>query len=189
MQSAFDEGMLVFAVFCEVLLFDAARIGADAHRDAMALYAVGDRTYPVVPADIAGVYAHLVAAVFDGGDGEFIGKMYVRHEGDVYCVPDRAYSTGVGIVENGDAHYVAPRLFEGEYLRDGADDVGRLGGAHGLYFYAVTAAYEHTAAIYGFCLSFHIIKKLKAVCTAFEKVMFCCRRFTFCRPSFFAALP
>ena len=73
--------------------------------------------------------------------------------------------------------------------RDGAADVGRLGGAHGLYFYAVTAAYEHAAAIYGFCLSFHTIKKLKAVCTAFEKVMFCCRRFTFCRPSFFAALP
>ena len=46
--------------------------------------------------------------------------------------------------------------FERGYLRDGGGDVGRLGRAHGLYFYACAAAYLHAADAHLFCVSAHI---------------------------------
>ena len=85
------------AVFGEDILLYRAGVHADAHRDMMRLDAVRQNTHVLFAADVAGVDAQLMDAVFHRLDGELVIKMDVGDQRNGAGVHQRAHRVGAGM--------------------------------------------------------------------------------------------
>ena len=70
-------------VLREDLLFERTGIYADSDRDSALTAGVGDRLYPVVGADVAGVDADFINSRGACLESQFVIEMYVRDNGSL----------------------------------------------------------------------------------------------------------
>ena len=111
--------------------------------------------YFLFPADIAGIYAHLVGAVFDGGHRQRGRKMNIRHERQRNALLYGPHRRRVRLVGYRRAHDFAARLFQRVDLPYGSLDVRRLRRRHRLDLHAGAAADLYPADKYPFRASAH----------------------------------
>ena len=147
-ERAFHQRLRASAVFFQKTLFDAARVGANAHGDVMGADTVRHEADLLLPADVAGIEAHLVRAAFDGEHGKFRRKMDVRHHGQRGAFRDGADGARIPFVPYGDADDLAARLAEPTNLRERGGHVAGGRGGHRLYAHGRAAAQGNAADQY-----------------------------------------
>ena len=122
----------------------------------MRLDTVGNRLYLTFAANVAGVYAHLVAPAFDCRNGKFIRKMYIRYNGQFTFAFKFGNCARVAFVKHGNPHDFTARRAERVYLRGRCRYIGSFMRAHRLNFNAFGTADFNAAYAYDFGFSsFH----------------------------------
>ena len=127
------------------ILLNRPGVHADANRDVVRL--CRRRQFPDVrfAADVAGIDAQLVDAVFRRGNGKAVVEVDIRHQRHGRTVHQRADGAGAILVVHADAHDVAARFRQGANLRKRRLCVARVGVRHGLHPDRVVSAQRQVA--------------------------------------------
>ena len=127
------------------ILLNRPGVHTDANRDVVRL--CRRRQFPNVrfAADIAGIDAQLVDAVFRRGNGKAVVEMDIRHQRHGRAVHQRADGAGAILVVHADAHDVAARFRQGANLPKRRLCVARVGVRHGLHPDRVVSAQRQVA--------------------------------------------
>ncbi len=120
------------AVFGQNVLFQGTGVHPDTDGDMVALQTVRHQLHLVLPADVAGVDAELVDAVFQRPDGQTVVKMDVCAQGHRALVHQRPHRLHAVLVIHRHPHQLGPGLRQTLNLGQGRLRVLRPRVGHGL---------------------------------------------------------
>ena len=144
------------AVFGQDILLHRAGVHANAHRNVMGLHTVGENTHVLLSADVAGVNAQFVNAVFHRLDGELVIKMNVGDQRNGAPVHQRAHRFGACLVVNGYANDIRARHRQRADLGERRLHVRRVRIGHRLYADRRAPADEDVSGLDLPCLCAHV---------------------------------
>ena len=144
------------AVFGKDILFDRTGVDADAHRNVMSLYAVGKNLDILFAADIAGIDAQFMNAVFNRFQGELVVKVNISDQRHRTCIHQRTHSLRAGVVVYRNAHDIRARNRQRTDLGKRRFDVRRVRIRHGLHADRSAAANQHISHFNLTCFSAHL---------------------------------
>ena len=146
------------AVLGQDVLFQGTGVDPDADGHMVHLGAVRHPAHLLRAADVAGVDAHFVNAVFHGGDGQRVVKMNVRHQRHRALIHQPPHRPGARPIVHRNAHQIAPRRRQLPDLLQGGGHVPGVRIGHGLNGNRRAAADQYAARLYLFCCAHNALR-------------------------------